>query len=154
VKLITVDQITPVVESKLKELGLELFSIRFFSAGSRGILRITVDKEGGVTIGECELASNEIAVLLDIEEFAKDRPYNLEVSSPGIDRPLHEERDFRRITGRTVMVNLKEGVEGKKVIRGDVVKCENGILTLNIENRTVEIPLTDIFSGREELRFK
>lgn len=150
----SLEKITPVIEEKLKQLGFELFDIRFFHAGSRSILRITIDSSEGVTIQDCEHVSNEISVTLDTENFSADRRYNLEISSPGIDRPLKTERDFRRIIGRPVILHLSETVKGKKTMQGDVVKCEDNIVTLKIEDNVVEIPLSIIYSGKEEIRFK
>jgi ribosome maturation factor RimP len=150
----TVEQITPLVEVKLKELGFELYEMRFFKAGSRSILRITVDSSEGVRIADCQIISHEVSLLLDTENFSPDRPYNLEVSSPGIDRPLKTERDYQRIVGRDVKLHLTIGVEGKKTVVGEVVSCENAVLKVNFENKMVDIPLSDIYSGKEEIRFK
>jgi ribosome maturation factor RimP len=150
----SLDEITPVVESKLTQMGFELFDLRLFHAGSRSILRITIDSPKGVTVGDCERVSNELSVILDVENFSPDRRYNLEISSPGIDRPLKSERDYRRITGRSVVVHLTEAVEGKKTLTGEVVKCEDNKLTLKIENKEVIIELSNIYSGKEEIRFK
>ncbi|MFP4013276.1 MAG: ribosome maturation factor RimP [Chitinispirillaceae bacterium] len=150
----SVEQIRPVVESKIEELGFELFDMRFFGAGSRSILRITVDHPEGVSIRDCERVSREVSLLLDEENFMGDKPYSLEVSSPGIDRPLKTERDFRRVTGRFVVVHLAQGVEGKKTVRGKVLSCEDNKLAVEVEHNTVIIPLCDIYSGKEEIRFK
>lgn len=150
----SVEQIRPVVESKIEELGFELFDMRFFGAGSRSILRITVDHPEGVSIRDCERVSREVSLLLDEENFMGDKPYSLEVSSPGIDRPLKTERDFRRVTGRFVVVHLAQGVEGKKTVRGKVLNCEDNKLAVEVEHNTVIIPLCDIYSGKEEIRFK
>jgi ribosome maturation factor RimP len=150
-----IEQVTPVIESKLKELGLELFDVRFFNAGSRSILRITIDAPGGVKIGDCERVSNELSLLLDVENFSPNRPYTLEISSPGIDRPLKTPRDYRRITGRPVILHLTNGINGKKTIQGEVVGCTDEILTLKLdESQQVGIELKDIYSGKEEIRFK
>lgn len=150
----SLEQVTPLIKAKLEELGYELFDLRFFHAGSRSILRVTIDSPKGITISDCETASHEISVLLDQEDFSSERKYNLEVSSPGIDRPLKTERDFKRITGHRVTVHLKEGIEGKKKLTGDVLSCEDNKLRLQIEHSIVEIPLSDIYSGKEEIRFK
>ncbi len=150
----SIDQVKTLIESKVNELGFELFDARYFGAGSRSVLRITIDSDSGVSIGDCERVSNEISVALDEANFADGKPYSLEVSSPGIDRPLKTERDFRRIKGRFVVVHLTEGVAGKKTVRGKVVDCQGNKLMVEIENKTVEIPLSDIYSGKEEIRFK
>lgn len=150
----TIEQITPLIEEKLKELGYELFDLRFFQAGSRSILRVTIDSAKGISIKDCEIASNEISSILDQEDFSANRKYNLEISSPGIDRPLKTERDFRRIIGHPVTLHLKEGIDGKKKLEGEVLSCEDNKLRLKTEHIIVEVPLSDIFSGKEEIRFK
>ena len=153
--MLSLEHITPLIEAKLGELGLELFDIRFFQAGKRSVLRITVDSPEGVKISDCERASQELTILLDVENFSSGRPYNLEVSSPGIDRPLIRERDYRRIKGRYVVLHLQKEVLGKKTIKGKVIECEDNKVLVQIEdNRLVEISLCDIYSGREEIRFK
>ncbi|MDO5577194.1 MAG: ribosome maturation factor RimP [Fibrobacter sp.] len=148
------DQIKPVIEEKVAELGFELFDLRWINAGPRSILRITIDSEAGIAINDCETVSRAISEILDSEEFDHDQAYSLEVSSPGIDRPLKTERDYNRIIGNPVVVNLKESVLGKKNIEGVVDKCENGVLVLNINNKIVEISLSNIYSGKEGIRFK
>jgi ribosome maturation factor RimP len=150
----SIEQIKPLIEAKLEELGYELFDLRFFQAGSRSILRITIDSNRAITISDCEIVSNSISGLLDQENFSSNRPYNLEISSPGIDRPLKSERDFRRIIGREVTVHLKKDIEGKKKIQGEVLSCEDNKLCLKSEQKIVEVSLSDIFSGKEEIRFK
>jgi ribosome maturation factor RimP len=149
-----IEQVTPVIESKLKELGLELFDMRFFNAGPRSILRITIDSPQGVKISDCERASNELSLLLDVEKFSPNRPYTLEISSPGIDRPLKTPRDYRRIAGKPVILHLTNGINGKKTIQGEVVSCTEDILTVKLdETQQVDIELNDIYSGKEEIRF-
>ncbi|MFP4417547.1 MAG: ribosome maturation factor RimP, partial [Chitinispirillaceae bacterium] len=75
------DRIRPLIEKKVQSLGLELYEIKYIRGG-RSILRVYIDKESGVTIDDCELVSNELSMLLDVEEFSRS-PYTLEVSSPG-----------------------------------------------------------------------
>ncbi len=148
------EQITPLIDAKLNELGFELFDLRFFWAGTRSILRVVIDSPDGVKIADCAFVSNELSKLLDDANFSSDRPYNLEVSSPGIDRPLKNEKDYRRVVGRDVRIHLTESVAGKKTLTGEVVACENTILKIKLEDKTVEIPLSNIYSGKEEVRFK
>jgi ribosome maturation factor RimP len=150
----TLEEVTPKVEEKIQSLGFELFEMRFFRAGSRSILRVVIDKADGVKIADCAYISNELSALLDELNFADDRAYNLEVSSPGIDRPLKTEKDYRRIKGHDVRLHCTNGIDGKKTIVGEVVDCSNDVLTITTGNKTVQIPLSDIYSGKEELRFK
>ena len=115
----SIEELRPQIESKLAESGCVLFDIRYFRAGPRSILRINVDKpNGGITIGECEEVSNELSILLDVEGFSLNRPYTLEVSSPGSDRLLKTEQDYRRIINRYVVIHLKNEIDGNKKVRG------------------------------------
>jgi ribosome maturation factor RimP len=115
---------------------------------------VTIDRPSGVSIADCERVSGAVSELLDEQDFFDGKPYTLEVSSPGIDRPLTEERDFRRIVGKDVALCLNAAVDGKKSLRGVVLGCEGGILNIEIESGPVQVPLADILSGREEVRFK
>jgi ribosome maturation factor RimP len=150
----SLEQIEPVIVEKCAELGFDLFEARFFKAGSRSILRIFIDRPEGVTIADCERVSTALSLFLDVENFLNGRPYTLEVSSPGIDRPLKNERDFRRVRGREVTVYLREPMNGSSQFRGRVERCENEVLYLNCEGRTEEFPLDKVTSGREEIGFK
>ena len=103
-----IESIKPVIEKKLTSMGLELYELKCIKAGSRLILRIFIDKDSSVTVDDCEKASHEISILLDVENFSQT-PYTLEVSSPGIDRPLTTEKEFRRLVGNDIRVHFKEG---------------------------------------------
>jgi len=141
--------------------GVELFEARFFGSGPRSVLRITIDKVGaggggGVTVADCERVSSAVGAALDEADFFGGRPYTLEVSSPGIDRVLKTERDFARIVGRDAVLNLSKdaaAVGGKRVVRGVIVGCGDGTVTIDIGTGPVRVPLADVVSGREELRF-
>lgn len=148
------EEVRPLVESKVAQLGFELFELRFFGAGPRSIMRITIDKESGISIADCELVSNEVSVLLDEQNFFGEKAYTLEVSSPGIDRPLKTERDFKRVIGKDAAVHLSEAVSGKKSVRGKVLDCKDGNLEIEINKVSVSIPLINIISGKEEIRFR
>ncbi|MDR3012122.1 MAG: ribosome maturation factor RimP [Chitinispirillales bacterium] len=149
------ERVKPQIEAKIEELGLEFFDARFFGSGQRSVLRVTVDLEaGGVSIADCERVSKALGAMLDEQGFFDGKPYTLEVSSPGIDRPLKTERDFKRIVGKNVVVNLEIAINGKKSLRGAVLGCENEILSISAEKGSLSIPLADILSGKEEIRFK
>ncbi len=149
----TLEQIEPLIAEKCAEMGFELFEIRFFKAGSRSILRITIDRPRGVTIGDCEEVSNALSILLDVENFLDGRSYTLEVSSPGIDRRLSQERDFRRVYGREVTIYLREPCYGRLQHNGIVKRCEKGMLYIFSDGEMLEIPLGKITSGREVISF-
>ncbi|MBN1307235.1 MAG: ribosome maturation factor RimP [Chitinispirillaceae bacterium] len=149
----SLEHLEPLIAEKCAEMGFELFEARFFRAGSRSILRIFIDRPTGVTIADCEQVSNELSLFLDVENFINGRSYTLEVSSPGIDRPLKKERDFRRACGREVTVYLRKPYNGKMQVKGIIERCEQDVLCLSCNGRAVELPLAAINSGKEEIRF-
>ena len=148
------ENIRELIVAKLAELGYEFFDCRFFQAGSRAVLRVSIDSPGGVSVGDCEKTSTELSLLLDVEEFSAGRPYTLEISSPGIDRPLKTERDFKRTIGRFVMVQMVPQFDGKKTLRVKVTGCADGIVQCEIDGNRAEMPLALIASGKEELQFR
>ncbi|MBN1575438.1 MAG: ribosome maturation factor RimP [Chitinispirillaceae bacterium] len=148
------EYIEPLIAEKCADMGFELFEARFFRAGSRSILRIFIDRPKGVTIADCEQVSNSLSLLLDVENFLNGRSYALEVSSPGIDRPLKIEREFRRARGREVTVYLREPCNGNMQFKGIIEWCEHDVLCLVCDGQTIELPLAAITSGREEMKFK
>jgi ribosome maturation factor RimP len=148
------DAVREMIAAKCAELGYELFDCRFFQAGSRAVLRITIDAPAGVSISDCERTSTELSLMLDVEEFMTGRPYTLEVSSPGIDRPLRTERDFKRTIGRFVVLQMVPHYEGKKTLRVKVVGCGDAVLQCEVDGARTELPLALIASGKEELQFK
>lgn len=150
----SVEQVEPLIAAKCAELGLELFEARLFRAGSRSILRLFIDGPKGITVSDCEQVSNTVSLMLDVENFLNGKPYTLEVSSPGVDRPLKTARDFHRVRTREVTVNCREPVNGKLALSGIVQKCENNILYIEINGVITEISLDQILSGKEEIRFK
>jgi len=148
------DAIRELLQAKCTELGYELFDCRFSQAGSRAVLRISIDAPDGVSVGDCEKASNELSLLLDVEEFSAGRPYTLEVSSPGIDRPLKTEREFKRTIGRFVVLQMAPLYDGKKTLRVKVIGCAEDMMQCEIDGAGAELPLALIACGKEELQFK
>ena len=151
--MLSVADITSLIENKLAQMGLELCGAKFHRAGSRSVLRLYIDKEGGVTIGDCEAASIEISTVLDVENFSST-PYRLEVSSPGAQRPLRTEKDFGRIKGRRVRVDMR-GESGKEqAVSGTVAGCRNGRLVLITDSGEYEIMLDAVIRAKIEFSFK
>lgn len=148
------ENIKELIEAKLAEHGYELYESKFFQAGSRAVLRIVIDSPEGVKIADCEKASKELSIMLDVEDFSSTRPYTLELSSPGIDRKLTTERDFKRTVGRFVVVQMTPEYEGKKTVRGKVTGCSSGKVLCEVEGAIIELPLDRIIYGKEEIQFK
>ncbi len=122
------EKIKPLVE----EEGLELVDLNFYQSGSRSILRIYVDKAGGVTIDQCANLNRKIGDYLEMENLIPHR-YLLEVSSPGLDRPLLRDADFKRKIGEKVKVSLKEKLDGQTEWVGKIMGFKEDDLILLIE---------------------
>ncbi|OGR97742.1 MAG: hypothetical protein A2016_10585 [Elusimicrobia bacterium GWF2_62_30] len=119
------------VEKVLAESGFELVDLKLASHNGKPLLQIFVDKApGGVTLDECGTASEKVGECLDANNYYEDG-YFLEVSSPGIDRVIKKEKDFKRFTGQNVKVRLKLPVNGAKVFYGALTGFENGELALS-----------------------
>jgi ribosome maturation factor RimP len=100
------DKITAVAEPVVHALGMDLESVKVTSVGRRRLLRLVVDSDGGVSLDDAALASRELSAKLDASDVMGDMPYTLEVSSPGVDRPLTQPRHWQRAVGRLVRVPL------------------------------------------------
>lgn len=148
-----IECVKPVIEKKLSSMGLELYELKCIMVGSRLILKIFIDKDGSVTVDDCEKASSEISILLDVESFSQ-MPYRLEVSSPGIDRLLTTEKDFRRAIGNDVTLRLRKSKEKKdRTVLGRLMTCSHGNITIETVKGMKTIPLSDINGGKIEVKF-
>ena len=108
--------VTPVIDFE----QMELVDVECLRMKSRWLVRIYMDKEGGVTLDDCATISNQVGDLLDVHDIPPG-PYNLEVSSPGLDRPLARDKDFIKYRGSKVKIRVNEIIEGKKNFRGLLV---------------------------------
>ena len=148
-----IGQIREILDPILIERELELVEITFRMEGGRWILRITIDHDDGIKVEHCTRVSRELSVHLDVEDFIEVK-YYLEVSSPGLDRPLKDEKDFEKYAGRLVFIKTHRLVEGRKKIRGALEGIEDGIVTVLLEDETrIEVPMEDISSARLDFKF-
>ncbi len=141
------DQIEEVVMPVLRDHGLELVDIEWRPRRPRGVLRFFVDKPGGVGIGDCERVSRELGDVLDAAATATlDASYDLEVSSPGLDRLLRKEREFRWAVGRQLCCWLAGGRE----VRGQLVAVEPDRLVIEHDGERVELSRAGLTKVRLE----
>jgi ribosome maturation factor RimP len=115
-----IEQLQDVLLPVLQDYGLELIEIEFKPSGKRWLLRLYIDKEGGVTISDCENVSREFSRILDVEDII-EHPYSLEVSSPGLTRPLKRWEDFQRNKGKLCRIVTNEKIEGKNEFKGTII---------------------------------
>ena len=139
------DQIEELARRVIESEGLELVDLEFKTGRSRSLLRLTIDKTGGVTLADCENVSHQVGTLLDVKDLIK-QAYVLEVSSPGIDRPFKTDRDYEKSLGRTIKVFLpEEQIIGRllEVTEQDIAVEENG--------RARRIPRNEIRRAHQEI---
>ncbi|QHS22285.1 ribosome maturation factor RimP [Virgibacillus sp. MSP4-1] len=144
------------VQPILDDMNLELVDTEFVKEGKNWFLRVYIDKEGGVDIEECGKVSEALSEKLDEAEPVKD-PYYLEVSSPGVERPLKKEQDFINHTGENVYVKVYKAIDGEKEFEGKLRSIENGRVNLEVKVKTrtknVEIPFDQIAKAHLAVTF-
>ena len=136
----------------LRELGLELVEVQFRREQNGWVLRLTIDKQDGVSLEDCTAASREIGQLLDIEDFV-DQKYNLEVSSPGLDRPLKSMADFQSFIGRTAKVKTIDPIGDEHFFVGKILQAEGEIIIMEVGRKEVTIPFSQVSKARLEVEF-
>jgi ribosome maturation factor RimP len=152
------DRISGLLEPVIHALGMDLESVRVTAAGRRRLLRVIVDADGGVSLDDIAFASRELSARLDGASIMGEMPYTLEVSSPGVDRPLTEARHWRRATGRMVIAPLAgptahRGGNGQARVEGRIVGVTAQGVTLDCDGVLREYRYTDLGPGRVQVEF-
>ncbi|HEY3249179.1 MAG TPA: ribosome maturation factor RimP [bacterium] len=131
-----------------ERMGLEVVDVQVSGGGKTTILRVLVDRpDGGITVEECARVNESLSRQLDLYDLFP-HAYTLEVSSPGLDRPLHSEADFRRFAGRRAEVVMAAPMEGQRRFRGRVLGVVAGAAVLEIDERQVHLPLEQMASAK------
>jgi ribosome maturation factor RimP len=137
------EQIRALAEPVMEAEGMELILVECLKMKSRWVVRLYLDKEGGITLDDCAAVSNQFGDILDVHDVPPG-PYTLEVSSPGLDRPLDRDRDFLKYRGAEVAVRLEEKLDGSRNFRGTLVDYvdENGdkVLLIDVMGTIHRIP--------------
>jgi ribosome maturation factor RimP len=148
-----INAVSLLTESILPEYGLELVDVEFQFERGRWILRIFVDKQGGITIDDCASISRELGDLIEAEDII-NLSYVLEVSSPGLNRPLKKEADFIRSIGKMVQLKMSKPVNKRRNFTGCLADIKEGMISLIIDdNNLVELPLNEIDKARIKYEF-
>jgi len=148
-------KVRELVEPAVEGCGCELVDVEYVGQAGRGggTLRLLMDKPGGVTLDDCTGVSREVSAILDVEDVMPGA-YTLEVSSPGLDRPLVREKDFVNAIGRKVRIKTRAPVEGRKNFKGTVEDVGGGTVTIrDPEGRPWRLPLSGIDRARLEIVF-
>jgi len=142
------DRIAEVVEALLRSEGLELVDWQFRKEGRSWVLRIFIDKPGGVTLDDCADLSRELGDQIEVNNLIP-QAYILEVSSPGLDRPLKKEKDYLGSIGKLIQVTIRPPIEGQSFFKGILLDyTPSGVLVLREGEKTREIPVSQINKAR------
>ncbi|HQA48364.1 MAG TPA: ribosome maturation factor RimP [Bacillota bacterium] len=136
----------------IKENKCELVDIEYVKEGPNWYLRLYIDKQGGVTVEDCQRVSETLSDVLD-EVDPIEHSYILEVSSPGVERPLKSQRDYDYFRGREVEIKLYSPVDGKKEFTGVLEGLENGVVTVNTPEGKLQFQKDKIASTRLAFKF-
>ena len=122
-----------ITEPIVDELNMEIVDIEYIKEGPHMYLRIYIDKDGGVNLDDCQKVSEQVSEILDEKDPIQDN-YFLEVSSPGIDRPLKNDKDLKRSIGKDVEISLYKAVEGKKKLTGQLLNYDDDNIYIKSED--------------------
>ena len=124
-------------------MGYDLVEIEFTQEGHRATLRLYVDKDGGITLDDCTAVTQLVSPLLDRSDFISGN-YYLEVSSPGIDRPVRKPADFERFVGEPIRVRAVEPVQGRRNFRGSLKGFDDGLILLECEGQAYSVHIENL----------
>ena len=140
----TYEMVNPIAE----ELNYDIYHIEYVKENGEFYLRIYIEKDGGITLSDCEALSRRVSDLMDEKDPIKD-PYFLEVSSPGLNRTLFTENHYKRFIGREVMVRFTKSIDGKKNVKGILKEVNDDSIVVEAEN-LMNIPKDKIKSANIE----
>jgi ribosome maturation factor RimP len=140
------ERLLGILEPAVEAMGFELADVDVH-LGRRGVLRLYIDREGGVTLDDCQRVSEQVGALLDVEDPLPGS-YNLEVSSPGFDRRLRTRAHFERFVGERVRIELREALQGRRNFTGQLTGVEGGDALLEVDGEVWRLPLNDVAVAR------
>ncbi|WP_371301751.1 ribosome maturation factor RimP [Nocardioides sp.] len=143
------DEVASVLMAPLEQLGLDLEAVELTPAGSRRVLRIAVDQDGGVTMDDVAAATRDLSAVLDDTGVMGERPYTLEVTSRGVDRPLTLPRHWRRNVGRLVKITLDDGER----LTGRVTSADDTGVTLDVAGAERRADLASVTKALVQIEF-
>ncbi|HEY5603955.1 MAG TPA: ribosome maturation factor RimP [Gammaproteobacteria bacterium] len=135
--------IQALIEPAVAALGYELVGVEYLSQGRHSLMRIYIDSEDGITLDDCERVSHQVSGILDVEDIIHGH-YSLEVSSPGLDRPLFSMNHFKRFIGKQVKLSLSTPIDGRRKFSGVIRAAGDNHVVLEMDAREVELPFDAI----------
>ena len=144
VALATLEQrLTEMLGSPIESLGFELWGIEFVRAGKHSTLRVFIDHENGITVENCAEVSHQVSSILDVEDPISTE-YNLEVSSPGMDRLLFKPSQYEKYLGEQVSLTLRMAVNNRRKYKGVITRIEGEMLTLVVDGNEETVAFANI----------
>ena len=134
-------------EPVVNGMGFELIEIEHFPNPKHGVLRLYIDKEGGVNIDDCSDVSRQISALIDVEDPIRGQ-FNLEISSPGMDRPLRRLKDFQRFIGSQVKLKTAMPLDGQRNFKGRLLEASEEVLVIETDTEEISLPMNAIEKAR------
>lgn len=143
----TGNELQELLEPSIERLGYELIDLEARLGGKSGVVRVFIDRPEGISLEDCEKVSRAVSALLDVEDPLPGQ-YNLEVSSPGLDRKLTKVKHFQRFKGETVKVEMRFPIEGRKRFRGTLVSSNDENIVVEVDGESHTLPLATIDIAR------
>ncbi len=140
------DRLIELLEAPIRALGYELVDVEV-RTGGQGLLRIYIDQEEGINLDDCESVSRQLSALLDVEDPIRGR-YVLEVSSPGLDRPLRTPEHFQRYCDHVVRVKLNQSRAGQRNFKGRLLGVEERDIVVEVDKQIFRLALSEIASAQ------
>ena len=139
----SVTLITELIDTTIQALGLDLWGVELLQQGKYSLLRIYIEREEGVMIEDCEKVSRQVSALMDVEDPIAGE-YTLEVSSPGLDRPLFRIEHYSQYVGSEVDLKLRRPLDGRRKFKGQITKVSGDIVGLLVEGSEYNLEFSDI----------
>ncbi|MCC2615226.1 ribosome maturation factor RimP [Aestuariibacter halophilus] len=139
-------KLTDMLTAPVEALGFELLGVEFVRAGKHSTLRVYIDHPDGITVDHCADVSYQVSSVLDVEDPINTE-YNLEVSSPGMDRPLFREDHYKAIVGEVVSVRLRVPMDNRRNFKGQLLACDNGNIDVEVDGQRYVLAINNIEKG-------
>ena len=137
------DKLQQLIEDVVTAMDYELVGIEYSPRDKNALLRVYIDSEKGILIDDCSAVSHQLSGVFDVEDPISGN-YDLEVSSPGLDRPIFKDGDFDRFAGNIVKIKLSRALDGRKNFKGLLQGIDSGDVIVNVDDEDVRLPLSNI----------
>lgn len=137
------DELEQLLAPTIADMGYDFWGCEYLAQGRHSLLRIYIDKADGILIDDCQAVSHQISALLDVEDPIQGN-YSLEVSSPGVPRPLFKGEQYQRYIGHEILVKIFKPIGGKRKLTGTIISVSENSVVLNINNEDIELLFSNI----------